>query len=611
MASNALEPSLAVEKAQPWLPFFSHGKYSEKLVATSVKRIQAAYRAAGYSEVKVTSQVVRNSEDIRIVFHVEEGVRDVVETLEVQGNKALSQAQLAPQGLNLEAGKPYSQDLLNQDRDRILATYLEHGFLNAVFKARLTPIKSDSHRVQVVYLIQEGPQVYARVVVPVGAKHTRVDTINTNADLKEGKPLSETALLQAESQLLGLSIFDWASVDTRESIADDPNAEVLIKVHEAKRNTVAYGFGFEVTNRGGKIPSGTVALPGLPPVGLPSNFVTSEQTFWGPRGSIEYTRSDLFGRAQSITVNALAGRLDQRASAGWLDPSFFNSSWSAGLTFSGERSSENPIFTSDQGLAVLQFRRFLDAKRTKSISLEYSFTRSGLTNLLVPTLVLPQDRNVRLSGFTGTYARDTRDNILDAHKGIYQSLELDLYPSALGSNTNFGRLLGQVSYYKPVFKKSIIWANSLRLGLEQSFAGAHIPLSQSFFSGGGSSLRGFPLNGAGPQRSVLVCGNPNDNSTCAQISVPVGGNQLLILNSELRFPLHIMKNLGGAVFYDGGNVFSSIGFGNFGAQYTNSVGFGLRYATPVGPVRIDLGHLINTVPGVKSTQLFITLGQAF
>lgn len=611
IADNQLEPSLAVEKAQAWLPFFSHGKYSEKLVRTSVKRIDAAYRAAGYSEVKVTSQVVRNSEDIKIVFHVEEGVRDIVETLEIQGNKALSQAQFAPKGLNLEAGKPYSQDLLNQDRDRILATYLDHGFLNAVFKAKLTPIKNDPHRVQVVYIIQEGPQVYARVVVPVGAKHTRVDTINTNADLKEGKPLSETALLQAESQLLGLSIFDWASVDTREPIADDPNAEVLVKVHEAKRNTVAYGFGFEVTNRGGKIPSGTVALPGLPPVGLPSNFVTSEQTFWGPRGSLEYTRSDLFGRAQSITVNGLAGRLDQRASAGWLDPSFWNSSWSAGLTFSGERSSQNPIFTSDQGLAVLQFRRFLDAKRTKSISLEYSFTRSGLTDLLVPALVLPQDRNVRLSGFTATYARDTRDNILDAHKGIYQSLELDLYPSALGSNTNFSRLLGQISYFKPVFKKDIIWANSLRLGLEQPFAGAHIPLSQSFFSGGGSSLRGFPLNGAGPQRSVLVCGNPNDTSTCAQISVPVGGNQLLILNSELRFPLHIMKNLGGAVFYDGGNVFRSIGFGDFGAQYTNSVGLGLRYATPVGPIRIDVGHLINSIPGVKSTQFFLTLGQAF
>jgi outer membrane protein insertion porin family len=385
----------------------------------------------------------------------------------------------------------------------------------------------------------------------------------------------------------------------------------LVKVHEAKRNTIAYGFGFEVTNRGGAIPSGTVALPGLPPVGLPSNFVTSEKTFWGPRGSIEYTRGDLFGRAESLSLNALAGRLDQRASTSWLDPSFWNSIWTATATISAERSSQNPIFTSAQGQASLQFQRFLDAKKTKSVFLRYSFTRTNLSNLLVPDLVLTGDRNVRLSTISGSYSRDTRDNILDAHKGTYQSTEIDLNPSALGSNTNFVRLLEQMSYYKPVFGGSTVWASSLRLGFEQAFAGAHIPTSEAFFSGGGSSLRGFPLNGAGPQRPVAVCGNPSDSSTCAQISVPVGGRQLVILNSELRFPLGIMKKLGGVVFYDGGNVFTSVGLGSLLSQYSNSLGGGLRFATPVGPIRIDVGHLLNTVPGVKSTQVFITLGQAF
>jgi outer membrane protein assembly factor BamA len=123
-------------------------------------------------------------------------------------------------------------------------------------------------------------------------------------------------------------------------------------------------------------------------------------------------------------------------------------------------------------------------------------------------------------------------------------------------------------------------------------------------------LRGFPLNGAGPQHSVPACGNPADPSTCVQIKVPQGGRELLILNSELRFPLPIKKGLGLATFYDGGNVFPSIGFRDFGS-YTNTVGIGLRYNTPVGPVRIDLGHNLNALPGIKSTQFFITLGQAF
>ncbi len=610
-SDRELNSHVAVAKAPWWLPFFSHGKFSSKLVRTSVKRVEGAYRAAGYSQAKVTAQVVKDGGDVKATFRVDEGVRDVVETLEIRGNKSLSQEELAPDGLNLEVGRPYSQELMNKDRDRILATYLDRGFLTAVLRARITPVKSDPHRVQVTYAIEEGPQVYAHAILPTGAAHTRIDTIQTNADIKTGKPLSERSLLQAESQLLGLGIFDWATVDPREPVDEQSQADVLVKVHESKRNTISYGFGFEVTNRGGKIPSGTVALPGLPPVGLPSNFVTSQQTFWGPRGSIEYIRSNLFGRAESLTLNALAGRLDQRASAGWQDPSFWNSIWTASVTLSGERSSQNPLFTSDQGQAGTQFQRYLDAKRTKSIFIRYSFSRTNLNNLLAPDLVLPQDRNVRLSTISASYSRDTRDNLLDAHKGIYQSVEIDLNPSALGSNTNFARLLGQISYYKAVFGGSTVWANSLRLGLEQSSAGAHIPLSESFFSGGGSSLRGFPLNGAGPQRPVFVCGNPNDASTCARISVPFGGPQLVILNSELRFPLKIMSKLGGAVFYDGGNVFRSIGFGGFSSQYTNSVGAGLRYATPVGPIRIDIGHLVNTVPGVKSTQFFITLGQAF
>jgi outer membrane protein insertion porin family len=124
-------------------------------------------------------------------------------------------------------------------------------------------------------------------------------------------------------------------------------------------------------------------------------------------------------------------------------------------------------------------------------------------------------------------------------------------------------------------------------------------------------LRGFPLNGAGPQRSVTVCGNPSDPTTCSLIRVPTGGRELFILNSEFRIPLPIKKGLGFVGFYDGGNVFQHVGFSDFAGNYTNTLGVGLRYATPIGPVRVDLGHNLNPLSGIKSTQIFITLGQAF
>jgi outer membrane protein insertion porin family len=157
----------------------------------------------------------------------------------------------------------------------------------------------------------------------------------------------------------------------------------------------------------------------------------------------------------------------------------------------------------------------------------------------------------------------------------------------------------------------LTWANNFRLGLAIPFAGSAVPQSERFFSGGADSLRGFPINGAGPQRPVSVCSNPNDPSTCTLISVPVGGDMLAIFNSELRFPIPLKKDLGGVLFYDGGNVYKNINLRQFGDDYTHTIGFGFRYKTPVGPIRFDVGRRLTSVPGVNATQYFVTLGQAF
>lgn len=610
-----LKSHVLVTKRTPLIPF-SHGKYSEQLVRKSVKNIEGLYRGAGYSQVKVTPKVVNKDNELQLAFQVEEGARDVVESLQMEGNKSLTQQALAPKGMNLEPGKPYSTQLLTKDRDQIMATYLDKGYLNMTFRAKVEHTKDDPHHVHVIYQVDEGPQVHTASVDPVGAQHTRPEIIARNANIKVKKPLSETALLRGESQLYTLGVFDWASVDTRAPITDDPNAAVLVKLHESKRNTIAYGFGFQVINRGGSIPSGTIALPGLPPVGLPTKFTTSQKTFWGPEGSVEYTRRNFRGRAETVTLSAFGGRLDQRGSASWNNPTIWNTGWSSTVTLSGERTSENPIYTARLAGAGWQFQHYLDRNRQKSVIFRYDFRRTNLSNIAIPDLVLPEDQNVRLSSLSASFSRDSRDNSLDAHKGIYESFQLDVNPSFLGSSTSFGRFLGQTAYYRSLKSDgSLVWANSLRLGIEHAFGGAHIPISESFFSGGGSTLRGFSLNGAGPQREVLVC--PSDNPNCGeQIAVPVGGKQLVILNSELRFPLGVSVPflggaLGGAAFYDAGNVYSNVSFKNVASDLTHTVGFGFRYKTPVGPVRIDIGHLLNAPAGVKTYQFFLTLGQAF
>ena len=197
---------------------------------------------------------------------------------------------------------------------------------------------------------------------------------------------------------------------------------------------------------------------------------------------------------------------------------------------------------------------------------------------------------------------------------MLNTAELDFNTTKLGSSVDFAKFNGQAAYYKQGFH-NIVFANSLRIGLAQPFAGSRVPLSEEFFTGGGNSLRGFALDAAGPQRAVQICGG-DTGATCSstdsdEINVPSGGNELLLINTEARIPLGIKKGLGIVAFYDGGNVFPTVGFHNFTSLYTNNIGVGLRYATPVGPVRIDLGRNLNPVAGLKPTQYFISIGQAF
>ena len=176
---------------------------------------------------------------------------------------------------------------MEADRASIVANYLKAGYLTSSFRETATEVsKNDPHHINVVYHIYEGPRVFTGESLTLGRVHTQQRLINDDiATIKPDQPLTETNLLTAGSKLYDhTGVFDWAEVDPKSQITTQTREDVLVKVHEAKRNEFTYGFGFEVINRGGSIPSGTVALPNLPPVGLPSNFTTSQTTFYGPRG---------------------------------------------------------------------------------------------------------------------------------------------------------------------------------------------------------------------------------------------------------------------------------------------------------------------------------------
>jgi outer membrane protein insertion porin family len=635
---------------------FSRGRYSETLLRSSVNKIVNMYQVAGYPDVRVEAKVQDLEPKVDVTFEITEGMRAIVHSFQIIGESDLDTSKLPAHGFRLASGRPYSPEYELEDRNDILAYYLDRGFLSAQLKSTATPVNGNKYQVDVTYRIQPGAETQVQDVVYLGNVKTKTDLIAHTTSLSPEMPLSESKMLAAESDLYNLGIFDWTSVGPRRAQAvgsqlldtpekgagtpdqtpatnstapqDPPQAadppapsdppdpvqkeseEVLVKVHESQRNTIEYGGGLEIISRGGTPPGGAIVIPGLAPIPVGSNFQTSEQRFFGPRGSFSYTLRNLRGRGETFTASILGSRLDNRATLSYGIPRFWSTNWGALVTASGERSTLNPIFTDTFGLGSFQVQRKINPERTQTLILRYQLQRTVLSNLLIPALVLPQDRSVRLSTLSTSYIHDTRDKPLDAHHGVYQTLDFGVTSTALGASASFLKFLGQSAFYRPI-TTNIIWANNLRLGFAQPIFSSRVPLSEEFFSGGSDTLRGFPIDGAGPQRPVVACGNPNVPSTCSTISVPVGGDMLLVVNSELRFPIPVRQGVGAAVFYDGGNVYSKINLPLLWEKYTNSVGIGLRYNTPVGPVRFDIGHLVNPIAGISSVQYFLTLGQAF
>jgi len=201
--------------------------------------------------------------------------------------------------------------------------------------------------------------------------------------------------------------------------------------------------------------------------------------------------------------------------------------------------------------------------------------------------------------------QDRRDNPADAHRGIYNAVDVGLASSIFGSQRSFTRILVRNATYHRL-SKNVVLARQLAFGAILPFqtpsglsSSDSVPLPERLFGGGSVSHRGFPENQAGP-RDI---GSPAGSSAIATqpTGFPLGGNALLFSNIEARFPL-LGDNIGGVFFHDAGNVYRSLGdisvrFHQNGPQNFNymvhAVGFGIRYKTPIGPVRADLAYSIN------------------
>jgi outer membrane protein insertion porin family len=570
-----LESRLVIQPAS----FLSPGRFSPRLLESDVDSIRGIYLASGFREVSVKSQVVDNylgnKNDLFVKFEIHEGAQTRVASLTIEGNHAITDQQLFGV-IASTAGQPYSQSNIANDRDNILALYYNSGFPQATFEYQTK--KEGPESVALTYKIDEGAQVSVNRVILLGYRHTRPGVIRRRVQITPGKPLREADIVATQDRLYNLGIFNRVDIATRNPGGTRQDKDVLVETREGDRYTIGYGGGIEMQRLGS------------------TTNATKTSLEVSPLGIFSFTKLNVAGRAQSLSFKARVSTIQYRGLLSYQIPSLLtNPKFNLLVTGFASKSTDVNTFTGTRYEGSVQVVQ--DYSRGTTFLYRYTYRHvlvDANTLRINPEQIPLYSQPTRISGFSFSWIRDRRDNPADATRGNVNTADMAFYAKSLGSSASFTRLFFQNSTYTPI-GRVFVFARSTRFGVEEGYGGsdaASIPLPERFFAGGGTNLRGFGLNQAGPRDPVT--------------GFPVGGLAELIFNQELRFPLrlpYLGNAVGGALFYDAGNVYSQLDSINFNWKppsptdlnyFSNTIGFGLRYNTPVGPVRFDVGYLLNS-----------------
>lgn len=570
-----------------------YGRYSESFRTKDEEAITNLYHANGFRDAKVSSKVEvgykGKPNDLAVTFQIAQGAQWRVSKLRIEGAQVADEAVLKQQ-LVSTVGQPFADVSVSTDRDRILQYYFARGFLSASFRFSATP-DEPTHTVSLIYSIREGPQDFVRDVLVSGLDVTRPSLIEkTIATIHAGEPISNAKISEVSKTLSDLGVF--ASVNSGLQDPDGKTAYkyVLYDFDEANRYTINTGFGLEVGQ-----------------FGQTTNSLSQSGGAKGisPIVSFDISRLNFLGRGQTVSLQAKYSTLEQRESLNYVIPRVFNSLRRT-LTFSAlyDTTQDVQTFSSKRAEASVQMSNRLN--RASTLVARFAYRRVSVGNLYIPALLVPQLlQAVRIGSLSLSYIQDHRDNSADAHHGFLNTVDTALAGNFFGSQRSFARVLVRTATYTPL-GSHLTFARQTQFGAILPFnvaAGTssidEIPLPERFFGGGSVSMRGFGDNQAGP-RDI---GTATETGTAASTATgfPIGGNALFFNTFELRFPL-LGANISGVIFHDMGNIYTNLsdvslaykqdGRANFNYA-VQAPGFGIRYKTPLGPIRVDFSYALN------------------
>jgi outer membrane protein insertion porin family len=565
-------------------------RFRNDFLRRDVEAIKSFYRVNGFFEAEVWVEFVerndqKNSVHIRIM--VNEGQQTVVRSLRFSGQEIIP-GHLLPRGLKLSEGAPYNPNLIEVDKYTLFSKFFEKGHLGAQIAY---DVVIDSIFVDISWDIDPGEPFRIDGIGFSGNRTVADGLIERELTIESGEYFKLKDVLESKQNLYNTGYFNSVEIEPADLHKEQGSVDLSLQVRERKMGYIETGLGV-----------GNVH---------------------GNRLFLEWGQRNLIGRGYALNLKteyafSLFPENEYDLSAMEFNERFMRhegelrfphilSTWNtfAVGAFYERDATVQPLVVKTTSATASLFRRFT---RQTSILLVYAFEQIRREE------VVDERERSRRRSLDLAYTRDTRDFYFNPRRGMYINAKSGWSGGFLGGEDHFYSFVASYQAYRSLGRGTVL-AYRVRGGYTEAFGDSKdrgVPFESRFFSGGGNSVRGYRENSLGPQ------GKEEES---------LGGRVLLLTNVELRFPLPYLArfNFGGALFIDGGNVWSSFEeiepeqFDLFSDRedttyrdYRYSAGMGVRYNTPIGPIRLDVGFPLKKTDDIDRDYLFhISLGQIF
>lgn len=532
----------------------SKGVYNKDVLKNDIKNIKKYYESEGYLGAEIGAPSVNEiKEGLEIKIPIAEDGQTIVSEINFLGNN-LAPSHTFLKRFKNKIKKPFNPSALESDKQAVIEYYMDHGHPYA--EAKQT-VETNNNTAAIKYEINEGPLVKIGEILVVGNSLTAVKSIKKAMSIREGEPYSYQKIVDSQLGLRRMGAFNSVTIDAIGFEEREKIVHLKINVEEQKPFVMDFELGY-----------------------------STDQSL---TGSAVFSNLNSFGMAKRSNLTLTGGKKLSRGEANWIDPRFMGSDFEMSTSL-WLQYQDKTVYTYVQGGGGFGFfRRY---HRTGMLA-KYELLRNYFVKGSSTAADSDSLRDNTISKVALSASFDTRNNFSEPTRGIYTIANSDFYNEIKGQHANFVKLRWSLADYFGFFRY-FIFTNNFRIGQVETFGkNVSVPSNELFLLGGDDTIRGFSQGALGP---VDAAGRPT------------GGRAEWIYNTELSIKLFGNFRLAG--FFDTGSLTNSFSDVTWDTV-RRSAGFGMRYVTPVGPMRFDYGIILDRKSGESFGRFHFTFGYVF